>query len=222
MVLPSPRSPPPPPPKSLSSLASPPPPPLETASVERHALSNVQGAWGAYESPRPPSTPPPPKGPAHRTGTATTAPGGAVGPRRGGHPRRHRASGKSLDIPSHTLSPPRAGSVPVGKKHEDVRVTPSTGRAGRGHTGQPGVDALDAVPPCGAARRVRTARRGPAPQRRSRRRSETPRAASARGRGGGGQRAARGCPSTQLVPSSKTHAHDATVPRATTRATRRP
>ena len=82
MVLPSPRSPPPPPPKSLSSLASPPPPPLETASVERHALSNVQGAWGAYEELAAAlDSPPPPKGPAHRTGTATARAGRRGGPR---------------------------------------------------------------------------------------------------------------------------------------------
>jgi hypothetical protein len=82
MVLPSPRSPPPPPPRSLSSLASPPPPPLETASVERHALSNVQGAWGAYEELAAAlDSPPPPKGPAHRTGTATARAGRRGGPR---------------------------------------------------------------------------------------------------------------------------------------------
>ncbi len=85
MVLPSPRSPPPPPPpKSLSSRASrsPPPPPLETASVERHALSNVQGAWGAYEELAAAlDSPPPPKGPAHRTGTATARAGRRGGPR---------------------------------------------------------------------------------------------------------------------------------------------
>jgi hypothetical protein len=82
MVLPSPRSPPPPPPKSLASLSSPPPPPLETASVERHALSNVQGAWGAYEELAAAlDSPPPPKGPAHRTGTATARAGRRGGPR---------------------------------------------------------------------------------------------------------------------------------------------
>ena len=84
MMLASPRSPPPPPPKSLSSLASrsPPPPPLETASVERHALSNVQGAWGAYEELAAAlDSPPPPKGPAHRTGTATARAGRRGGPR---------------------------------------------------------------------------------------------------------------------------------------------
>ena len=85
MVLPSPRSPPPPQPrtpKSLASLSSPPPPPLETASVERHALSNVQGAWGAYEELAAAlDSPPPPKGPAHRTGTATARAGRRGGPR---------------------------------------------------------------------------------------------------------------------------------------------
>ena len=54
---------------------------------------------------------------------------------------------------------------------------------------------------------------------------EVPHAASRLGPGTRRRRPprdARGCPSTQLVPSSNTHARDATVPRATTRAARRP